>query len=121
MPVEARHLEQAASNERFLQTIDRDAFPDWAITAFFYTSLHYVDACLSLKNIHPPNHSARENILRNHADLIDLIDGYVYLRNASRRSRYDCRRPHPLDLQTSEDQSGTVKAVALKKLGPSRP
>jgi hypothetical protein len=117
MPGEQRHLDQAKSNELFLQAIDQSIFPDWTITTRFYASLHYVDACLSRKSVHPLNHSARENDLRRYPDLVDLISPYVYLRNASRRSRYECRRPHQLELQESEVESKGIRKKALSLLG----
>src|SRR5271157_3491799 len=102
MPAERDHLAQARHNESFYQTINRTTFPDWIVTTLFYCSLHYIDACLARKRVHPRLHSARENDLRNFADLDELTYHYVMLRSASRRCRYDCHRPDQFQIQLAE-------------------
>jgi hypothetical protein len=120
MPGERQHLDQARHNEGFLSTIDRAKYSDWAVTTLFYSSLHYVDACLARRGVHPRLHDARENDLKDFHDLKELVYHYIMLRNASRRSRYDCRRPDLYQVQLAERELGQVKQKALQGLGHAR-
>ena len=40
------HVIQARHNEEFLAEIDHAKFPDWAITACFYSAVHWVEAAI---------------------------------------------------------------------------
>ena len=42
------YLAKARHNEEFLESIDKDRFCDWWVTASFYVALHYVNAFVSV-------------------------------------------------------------------------
>ena len=88
MPDLNQHLSLAESNERFAESIAAlpTRFPDWEITALFYSALHYVDAFLSTQNIHPRNHDSRIRSIRS---FIRAWDDYRDLYNLSLDTRYN--------------------------------
>ena len=49
MPTKDEHLRQARHNEQYLLTFDlaTSLYLDWAITAIFYTALHYLRSLMS--------------------------------------------------------------------------
>ena len=58
------HLKQAAHNEKLYSQLLNTQFLDWAVTAIFYSGLHYVDGYLAAKSAdprlaHPPTHDVR--------------------------------------------------------------
>lgn len=42
------YLAKARHNEEFLESIDKNRFCDWWVTASFYVALHYVNAFVSV-------------------------------------------------------------------------
>lgn len=68
MPALNQRLPLAESNERFAESIAvlPTRFPDWEITALFYSALHYVDAFLSTQDIHPRSHDRRIVSIRHY-------------------------------------------------------
>ena len=61
---------------------------DWAITGIFYTSLQYVDAYLSTKDIHPRDHKARTSWVFTEHNLKTIFNEYQYLKDESEAARY---------------------------------
>ena len=88
MPTLNQHLPLAESNERFVESISSlpARFPDWEITALFYSALHYVDAFLSTQGIHPRSHENRIRSIRQYAD---SWEDYRDLYNLSLDARYN--------------------------------
>ena len=106
MPTLNQHLSQAESNERFAESIAAlpARFPDWEITALFYSALHYVDAFLSTQGIHPRNHDSR----------IESMKLYI-------RSWEDYRHLYRLSLAARYNMASFTPAVAdTVKAGPFR-
>ena len=88
MPALNQHLPLAESNESFAESIVSlpARFPDWEITALFYSALHYVDAFLSTQGIHPRSHDSRIRSIRSFAD---AWEDYRDLYQLSLHARYN--------------------------------
>ena len=89
MPKQEDHLNQVSQNKAFLQSINRTAYPDWAITVIFYTALHYIDALLAKENVHPGSHDRRDNYVTRRHELRTIAKDYFRLKNSSRTARYN--------------------------------
>lgn len=103
MPSKSDHLSGVQHNQNFLQTIGRRQYPDWAATVIFYIGLHYVDAFLATKNIHPGKHDVRDKFVAQLHELRQIYDDYARLKSFSRTARYyPPTRFSESDLQTLE-------------------
>jgi len=104
MPERKYHLAKAKYNVEVSKHLNEEtAFIDWAVTALFYSALHFVDAFLDGEDSlpkderHPRKHSANSgsgNGGRGRNQLVGALMGpvqkqYRSLEEASRRSRYD--------------------------------
>jgi uncharacterized protein (UPF0332 family) len=90
MPTKAQHIQKAEHNEQFSNSLIATVYTDWAVTGYFYSALHYVDAYLSTKGIHPIMHTQRDNKAKR-ALPIKIWGAYRYLKDASRDTRYDMK------------------------------
>lgn len=88
MPQKVEHRTKAEHNEFLVQNIDNPFF-DWKMTATFYSALHYVDAYLATRSIHPPTHAVRLGYVRSDPKLKPVFADYRDLMNESRTARYD--------------------------------
>lgn len=88
MPALNQHLPLAESNESFVVSITSlpARFPDWEITALFYSALHYVDAFLSTQGIHPRSHDSRIRSIRS---FTNSWEDFRDLYNLSLDARYN--------------------------------
>jgi hypothetical protein len=92
---EKAHKRKALHNEAFLSLIQRNdsgpnfVYPDWMLTAAFYTALHYVDAKLAILTppIHPSNHSDRNMYVSTNLPK-DIANNYLFLKSKSEYARY---------------------------------
>lgn len=98
------HLAQAQANEGFYEELGADSAssPDWAMTALFYSALHYAQAgfVYLLQNSAPSTHKERRGAIRTR--FRSIADDYETLYNASRSARYDCIRPKRQQLQDAQ-------------------
>ena len=81
------HIKQWKHNREFVATI-APTFPDWAVTAIFYTALHAIDALLKHDNVLPVNHDSRNNTLMRTNRYMKIWKLYQPLYNLSRTVRY---------------------------------
>lgn len=90
MPALKKHIQQAEKNEEFFSSFNlkNTRFLDWAITALFYSALHYVDAYLATKSQHPFNHRDRGQWLTKEQNLKYIYYDYEELKNRSEDARY---------------------------------
>ena len=88
MPSLNQHLPLAENNESFADSITSlpARFPDWEITALFYSALHYVDAFLSTQDIHPRSQDSRIRSIRSFAE---SWEDYRDLYQLSLHARYN--------------------------------
>lgn len=99
MPTFQQHIDQAKKNLTFLETINQhaSAHVDWQVTVCFYTSLHLVNAHLSVYNMQYRKHVDVKDAL-NPRNVNSIKEGsslpdaqylaYMKLQSLSRRSRY---------------------------------
>ena len=101
MPGENDHHEQALNNVLFFQSFDLPSTPfrDWAVTALFYSALHFVDAYLATCNApiagrpplltgghHPNSHFDRDQKVANEPFLSEIWNEYRAQRALNRRA-----------------------------------
>jgi hypothetical protein len=64
---------------------------DWAVAAYFYAALHWVDAILwEQENINPSDHHDRREYVKAKSYLRGIKDEYRNLFDRSIEARYDC-------------------------------
>jgi hypothetical protein len=91
------HISKAKRNERFYRKhdLDKSTFNEWAVVTLFYSSLHYVDAVLSLDTDlpdelrDPANHLIRNKAVSQCKALLPIASKYLQLSEHSRKARYD--------------------------------
>ena len=74
MPDPFNHVKQAKHNENFYKSfnVEETPYKDWIVTGVFYAALHFIDAYLATKSIHPFSHKMRDDWVKKHREL-DLI------------------------------------------------
>jgi len=92
VPAFHQHRDKAIHNEDFVAELN-NPYWDWAITATFYSALHYVEAFLACKPIpiHSRNHEVRDDNIQRDALLTRIYDDYRQLKDDSHNARYDAR------------------------------
>ena len=108
MPTPKEHRSQAAQNEFFVTEL-KNPFWDWAVTGTFYEALHYVDAFLKTKNIDPPRHADRNDIVERDATLSKVWLEYKQLYDDSKLARYECH-------SFSQDDLKLLRGTYLKPI-----
>jgi hypothetical protein len=84
----AEHIKQWHHNRAFIGRIDPD-FPDWAVTATFYTALHAIDALLKHdKVMRVVSHASRNETLAKTNKYAKIWELYCPLYDMSRTIRY---------------------------------
>lgn len=121
MPDLARHLAQAARNEALSQQLEV-GYPEWAITALFYSALHYVEAYFyhhagGSQPQHYVTHGTRNSGVAQR--LGTLHRPYMVLYNRSRDARYDCVQFTTTDVQRlRQNELAQIKQHVLNSLPP---
>lgn len=86
--MESNHIKQWKHNRNFVSTIDPE-YPDWAITAVFYTALHVVDALLEYDEVEGiTSHSTRNTTLCRTSRYAKIWQCYQPLHGLSQTVRY---------------------------------
>jgi hypothetical protein len=93
MPLKDDHIRQAQHNQTFCESFDKTSYSDWASTVLFYIGLHYVDAFLATRNVHPGSHDMRDRLLAQVHELRNISRDYWRLKSFSRTAR--CNTPPP--------------------------
>ncbi len=82
------HINQWRHNRAFISKIDPE-FPDWAVTATFYTALHAVDALLKYDKVpRVVSHESRNKTLIQTTRYAKIWEMYQPLYDLSRTIRY---------------------------------
>jgi hypothetical protein len=121
MATVAEHQRQAEHNQKFLDSIDSAAFPDWKTTVAFYKSVHVVQALLVAAGERCKSHSRRNAILRS--KFPDVWKEYHPLYSYSRLSRYWCFKVKPDHVAHVLRRLGRIERAAkhqMEKLRRSR-
>ena len=81
------HLALAERNEQFAEALSAlpQRFPEWEVTALFYSALHYASAFLTTQGHDPENHGHRNDLVRR---LTNIGEDYRNLYSFSRDARY---------------------------------
>lgn len=91
------HISKAKRNERFYRKhdLDKSTFNEWAVVTLFYSSLHYIDAVLSLdtdlpdKLRDPGNHRDRRDAMLQCKALLPIASKYLQLSERGWQARYN--------------------------------
>lgn len=113
MPKKEEHIKRAEMNEAFgnLVLAGDNKFLYWAVVAFGYSALHWIDAYLAHKlQVHPRDHYRRNNVVRQDTVLKQRVyKNYRQVMSDCRDARYEM---HRFDRQ---EVSQTVKYLASVK------
>lgn len=90
------HISKAKRNERFYRkhNLENSTFNEWAVVTLFYSSLHYIDAVLSLDTSlseelrDPGKHFLRKQAISQCKSLLPIARQYFELDDRSRDARY---------------------------------
>ncbi|MBW1956442.1 MAG: hypothetical protein JRI83_12120 [Deltaproteobacteria bacterium] len=95
------HITKARHNENFIDSFDLDHSPflDWAVNGIFYSALHYLDSYFAKRNMHPPNHTIRNQFINSTNLDVVLYGAYRQLRDDSRDARYETRAFTPDEIR----------------------
>lgn len=88
MATEDSHREQAEHNQRFLESIDVNRFPDCVATVAFYKAVHLAEIVLVKKGHKSGSHIKRNKVLKT--TFPQLWMDYRPLYAFSRMTRYRC-------------------------------
>ncbi len=91
------HISKAKRNERFYRKhdLDKSTFNEWAVVTLFYSSLHYIDAVLSLDTDlpdelrDPDSHRTRRDAVLQCKALLPIASKYLQLSDRSWQARYN--------------------------------
>lgn len=103
MPTVDQHLAKVRSNKKLLHHLgdaSSTEFPDWYVTATFYTALHCIEAILCQEiQYHSKGHEDREIFLRTRLPAVDrsFLNAYRELYTKSREARYMTNKKFNMD------------------------
>jgi hypothetical protein len=119
VPSRADHIARAEENEAFAKSLDqaKPLYVDWGITVLFYSALHYVDAYLAIKPLHPPNHDARDTAIQNNGSLSPIYKDYRRLKDQSRAARYEIPNFDRSQFSAMNQRFENIKTLVLSKMG----
>ena len=93
MPTLQEHLNKAKHNENYYNSfnIDNTPYLDWVVNGIFYSAVHYLDAYLATRTIHPSKHVERIRYINQDRNLGRhfYVTTYRPLEQHSRAGRYD--------------------------------
>jgi hypothetical protein len=118
VPHSRTHLSRAIENEQFADSLNSSSSleTDWAITALFYSAVHYVDAYLVVARSKPIDHQERERMIERNGTLSGIFMPYRELKRMSRAARYDIASYGPRELAKAKRLLGEIKAVITPRL-----
>jgi hypothetical protein len=119
VPSRADHIARAEENEAFAKSLDqaKPLYVDWGITVLFYSALHYVDAYLAIKPLHPPNLDARDTAIQNNGSLSPIYKDYRRLKDQSRAARYEIPNFDRSQFSAMNQRFENIKTLVLSKMG----
>lgn len=121
MPSKLDHISKAQHNEQFAGKVEQtlSSYRDWALTAYFYSALHYVEAYLATKTppVHSPDHRARDDEFVRDPVLSQIFAEYSDLKNDSTNARYQVYSVSPIDITKYAIPNHTrIKSYILSQL-----
>lgn len=128
MASEQAHLAQARHNEAFLGSFDLATTPylDWAVTAIFYSALHYIRALAAryrITNISTYGEMdrlfQRVSLFRQHQW---VYQDYRQLKDDSRAARYDMRKFTLREAgELRDEELFRIREFVLRQFGSATP
>ena len=123
MPSKSEHLSKAQHNEVFASTLNQDpnyaSYRDWAVTGYFYSAIHYIEAYLASKvpAVHSPDHRARDAVVGSDSVLLPIYDQYRELKDDSTNARYNMTMPTPITVANYvQPNHATLKSHLLANI-----
>lgn len=125
MPSADQHRNKADRNRDFLNSIDRDQFPDWVAVVAFYTAVHLVERLRAKAGDgDSTSHEDRLNYVQHR--LQEIHSPYQILQNVSMLARYQSvadffNQFQPEDVQKKlvEELLGKIENFAEKAFSSS--
>lgn len=117
MPTKEEHLEKAEHNQKLADSLAKSAYPDWAVTVYFYSALHYAHAILAVYGQHPESHEATAPLIRKNPVLKKVWTEYRSLQTAARNARYYATVISPQHLQDVSNDYSVLKSYIRQHLG----
>lgn len=114
MAMASDHRKQAEHNEYFLETLDKERFPDWAATVIFYAAVHRVQMLFETQGGSGGSHFRRNASLRK--QYLNVWKEYQPLYTFSRLSRYRCMKTKPEHVPYLERRYRRVVAAISKQM-----
>src|ERR1022692_3590095 len=93
MPREDEHLQKAIHNESFADSLDLSerCNLEWAITALFYSAIHYIEAYFARCGVHCLDHNQRAREIDRDPSIRLIFQDYRELQTLSTAARYSAR------------------------------
>jgi hypothetical protein len=112
---QTQHLSKSQQNEEFADALDisQQIALEWAITAKFYSALHFVQAYLVSRSTTntPVSHGARATAIQRDAMISGAYEDYRELQDLSREARYDYSSFNPGDLKFAQERLESIKSI----------
>ncbi|HEY8692548.1 MAG TPA: hypothetical protein VIR57_07380 [Chloroflexota bacterium] len=108
MPSADRHRAQARRNARASEDFQGLGYHDWAVTALFYSAIHWIDAYLATLNVHSYGHVQQARYVEQIAPIKPLLRHLSQLQRRSEDARY----------QLLSFTSSDVDGLRQEHLGP---
>jgi hypothetical protein len=111
VPQRHEHLGRAEQTEQLALALNRHlpVCIDWAVVMLFYSALHYIDAFLAGKNVHPMSHKQRDEEIERNGSLSEIYGAYRRLKDLSRAARYEIPNFPPEKLDVARDRLSSIK------------
>ena|ERR1700730_4264750 len=90
MPSRDEHISKAKLNKTFADSLklDNSTAVGWALTALFYSALHYIEAYNAKHHFHCKNHQELHDNIKRNPVLEAILEDYLDLSNFSWNARY---------------------------------
>jgi hypothetical protein len=107
-------LSRAKQTEQLALALNRDlpVCIDWAVAMLFYSALHYIDAFLAGKNVHPMNHKQRDEEIERNGSLSGIYGAYRRLKDLVRAARYEIPNFAPEKLDVARDRLSSINQTS---------
>jgi hypothetical protein len=111
MPSKNEHLGKAVSNKKFAEAIKSSSptYVGWAMTALFYSALHYVEAYNAKFNTRFTNHQDRNADIKDNPVFAPIRDDYLDLCNLSYNARYEAVNYGAEKLKEAQEYQAAVE------------
>ncbi|RKX32292.1 MAG: hypothetical protein DRP46_01505 [Candidatus Zixiibacteriota bacterium] len=120
MPTQKQHIKIANINEELgnlILTLENKYQP-WAIVAYFYSALHWVDACIAKDYKRDPlNHHKRETYFPINSTLKKIYIEYHQLKSDSESVRYKSIKFNKKSITSIKNNYlGKIKRIISKRV-----